>query len=297
MTSNTSSFCYILYMSILHEKLWTAFNGISFEETKHKYTDERRTDYQSATGWYKQFVPEEDWDLKAYNAAIRELKKEGVATEIDAEKMTDDEIREIKDVLAKRYAAVQARWKYAGDYACALGTQIHSVMENLWYKKDYHFDDRLEEHFPGMKADFEWRKQNRCIPLFNKMKNIYAPVANEFIVYDQEHAICGTIDMIAYNMKTKQYAIVDWKTSKRFDTKSFTGSDFLNAPFNDIEVCNTAEYSLQLSLYKYMLKKKIDMPIAELLLFQIPGKDNRMPMVHRCMDLSERIQSFLENKT
>lgn len=284
-------------MSILHKKLWTAFNDISFEETKHKYTDSLGTVYQSATGWYKQFIPEEDWDLKAYNTAIRELRKEGVDIDIDEEKMSPEEMQKIKDIITKRFLAVQAKWKYAGDYACALGTQIHSVMENLWYKKDYRFDDRLEEKFPGMKADFGWRKRNRCIPLFDKMKNIYAPIANEFIVYDQEHAICGTIDMIAYNMKTEQYAIIDWKTSKRFDTRSFTGMDFMKAPFDDIEVCNTAEYSLQLSLYKFILKKKTGMPISELLLFQIPGQDNPMPMVHRCMDFSERIKTFLENKT
>lgn len=283
-------------MNNLHEQLWTSFNDISFEETRHKYTDSLGTNFQSATGWYKQFVPEEDWDLKAFNSAVKDLKKKGVVVDIDEDNMTPEEIEEIKKIITLQYQEVQAKWKYAGDYACALGTQIHSVMENLWYKKDYKFDDRLEEKFPGMKADFEWRKKNRCIPLFNKMKRVYAPVANEFVVYDQEHAICGTIDMIAYNMKTRKYAIIDWKTSKKFDTNSFTGDQFLKAPFSDLPVCNTVEYSLQLSLYKYMLTKKTGMDVDELLLFQIPGQENKLPLVHRCMDLSDRIKEFLENK-
>ena len=76
--------------------------------------------------------------------------------------------------------------------------------------------------------------------------------------------------MLAWNMKTQKYAIIDWKTSKEFATRSFTGDEFLKAPFDDIESCNTSEYSLQLSCYKYMLSKHTSIDVDELLLFQIP---------------------------
>ena len=281
-------------MNNLHEQLWTSFNDISFEETRHKYTDSLGTNYQSATGWYKQFVPEVDWDEKAKNSARKRAAKK---VRDEHPELTGEEKDKLIELETQQLTPqVQAEWKYAGDYSCALGTQIHSVMENLWYKKDYRFDNRLEEKFPGMKEDFEWRKKFRCLPLFKKMKGIYAPVANEFVVYDQPNGICGTIDMIGYNMKTNSYAIIDWKTSKSFDTHSFTGDEYLKAPFDDLEVCNTTEYSLQLSLYKYMLEKHTDMKISELLLFQLPGADKKIPLVHRCMDLSGRIKDFLEKK-
>lgn len=61
----------------VHIELWNAFNDISFNEPDHKYTDSLGTNYQSATGWIKQFEPDTDWE------AIKEskAKKEGVTVE------------------------------------------------------------------------------------------------------------------------------------------------------------------------------------------------------------------------
>lgn len=62
-------------------------------------------------------------------------------------------------------------------------------MELIWQKKNYNFDKRLNEHFTEMEEDFDFRK-GRCKELFKKMKKVYVPIANEFIVYDQENGIC-----------------------------------------------------------------------------------------------------------
>ena len=172
------------------------------------------------------------------------------------------------------------------------GTECHLVMENIWQKKNYNFDKRLNEKFPEMEEDFNYRK-GVCKEIFNKMKNIYVPIANEFIVYDQENGICGTIDMLAYNTKKDCYSIIDWKTSKKFETGN-QWSDYMKEPFNHIVNCNTSEYSLQLSLYKYILEKYTSIRIGEMVLFQIPNKDNPMPQVFRCLDLSNYIAEYLK---
>lgn len=153
----------------------------------------------------------------------------------------------------------------------------------------------MSEHFPEMKEDFDFRKE-RCKELMRKMKKIYVPIANEFIVYDQENGICGTIDMIGYNTKKDCYSIIDWKTSKKFDQGN-NFNDYMKPPFGHIQACNTAEYSLQLSLYKYILEKHTSIRIGEMVLFQIPNKDNPMPQVYKCMDFSGDIAKFLcQNK-
>lgn len=173
------------------------------------------------------------------------------------------------------------------------GTQVHSVMEYLWQKKNYNFDKRLNEKFPEMEEDFNFRKQ-RCVELFNKMKKIYVPIANEFIVYDQPNGICGTIDFLSYNTNKNCYSIIDWKTSKRFETTNYF-ENYMKAPFGNVLYCNCAEYSLQLSLYKYILEKHTEIKIDEMVLFQIPGKDNPCPQVYRCIDFSKQISSILSN--
>lgn len=174
------------------------------------------------------------------------------------------------------------------------GTEVHAVMEYIFQKKNYNFNESLCKKFPDMKEDFEWRKQNVCIPLYNKMKNVYIPIANEFIVYDQVNALCGTIDMLAYNTKLNCYSIIDWKTSKRFDTGN-RFEKYMKAPFDNVLHCNTAEYSLQLSLYKYILEKHTSIRIGEMVLFQLPNKDNPCPHVFRCLDFSSQISSILKN--
>ena len=100
--------------------------------------------------------------------------------------------------------------------------------------------------------------------------------------------------MLAYNRVNKCFAIIDWKTSKRFDTTNHF-ENYMKAPFDNVLYCNCAEYSLQLSLYKYILEKHTDIRIGEMVLFQIPGKDNPCPQVYRCMDFSPQISSLLKN--
>lgn len=268
----------------IHEQLWNAFNDIYFEEGPHRYTDSKGTIYQSATGWIGKFSPKVDWAEKAKGSALKKIKKEKGAAYTPSEAEITLVAQQLKDEW-------EEKGRVNGNYARTLGTQIHSVMENLWYKKDYEFDERLSEEFPEMREDFEFRK-NRCKEIFRRMKRIYAPVENEFIVYDQPNALCGTIDFIAYNMKTKQYEIIDWKTSKVFEKGNFY-EEYLLPPFDDILACNTAEYSLQLSLYKYMLEKKTDIHIDKLTLFQIPGKTCALPAVHECYDLSDRLKTLL----
>ncbi|MBO7696377.1 MAG: hypothetical protein J6T10_27380 [Methanobrevibacter sp.] len=77
----------------LHIELWNAFNDINFNEPDHKYTDSLGTEYQSATGWIRQFEPETNWD----EIKLKKAKKDGVTVE---------ELTKL--------------WDYKGDYATHL---------------------------------------------------------------------------------------------------------------------------------------------------------------------------------
>jgi hypothetical protein len=67
----------------------------------------------------------------------------------------------------------------------------------------------------------------------------------------------------------------------------------MKPPFEHVLSCNTNEYSLQLSLYKYILEKHTSIKIDEMVLFQIPNKDNPAPQVFKCIDFSQEIADFL----
>jgi len=56
------------------------------------------------------------------------------------------------------------------------------------------------------------------------------------------------------NQDSNEYVLIDWKTSKRIDMKSFKGKMGIKKETKKIEDCNYNHYALQLSLYRYILE-------------------------------------------
>jgi len=239
------------------------------------------TKFKSVTGFIKKFEPKVNWDLKRRNSAIKRIKSEKGTTY----KPSEQEITDVAEQL-------RVEWDYAGTYATTLGTEIHSVMENLWYRKDYAGNKAIMSNFEGMYEDFLERK-TYCERLYKKMSNVYVPIKNEFIVYDVDNALCGTIDFLAYNKKTDKYAILDWKTSKSMDTFNQYSDDKMLAPFTDFDDCNVNHYSLQLSTYAWMLEKHTNIRIEEMVLFQIP-KITTTPVIVKCNDMRPYLRKILK---
>ena len=77
---------------------------------------------------------------------------------------------------------------------------------------------------------------------------------SEVIVFSEELGIAGTIDILMMNQDSNEYVLIDWKTSKRIDMKSFKGKMGIKKETKKIEDCNYNHYALQLSLYRYILE-------------------------------------------
>lgn len=255
-------------MNIINE-LWNAFNDIYFEPISHKYTDSLGTNYTSVTTFVQRFVKDE-FDSKAKaEECVKKPKYKGETVE-----------------------SLMTKWKLASEYACTLGTEIHSVMENLWQCKDYNGDRDLMSKYDGMIKDFDERKEY-CLELYKKLKKFYIPIKNEFIVNDADNALCGTIDFLAYNKVKKCYSILDWKTSKEFNTFDKYNNSKLLEPFNQFDLCNVNEYSIQLSTYAWILEKHTSLQIGEMVLFQIPSK-SRVPSIAVCNDMRPYLSKILK---
>lgn len=269
---------------MIFKQLWDAFNDIYFEEGPHTYTDSVGTEYTSVTTFCGQFQAEKDWDAIAKKSALKACKKDI--------KGLDD--KEKEKILSEKAKELRKTWKKSGDYATTLGTEVHAVMEYLWQNKDYAGNKDKMALFPGMLEDFEYRK-NKCKELFNSMKKMYVPIKNEFIVYDKDWKLCGTIDFLCWNKIKGCYAILDWKTSKEFTRSNFY-HEKLKAPFSAYDACNTVEYSIQLSTYKAILEKHCpDIKIGELVLIQLP-KEGTEPDVFKCFDFSDTLTKYLDNR-
>lgn len=79
-------------------------------------------------------------------------------------------------------------------------------------------------------------------------------IFSEVFVYSKELALAGTIDLLIYDKLKGTYKIVDWKTNKRIDTKSFDNRTGHQEATRNLMDCNFIHYSIQLSLYRYILE-------------------------------------------
>lgn len=259
-------------MEIIRE-LWSAFSDIYFDPEPHTYVDSAGNQYKSVTTFVGDFCEEE---FNAQEAALNCINSTKPETQ--------------KKYAGKTVEQLIEEWDRVGAYARALGTEIHSVMENLWYRKDYQGDPAVFAKFPEMKADFESRKKY-CKQLYEKLKRVYVPIKNELIVYDADNLLCGTIDFLAYNKQKNCYSILDWKTSKSLDL-SKPGKKLL-APFDQYDACNVNEYSIQLSTYAWIVEKHTNIKIDEMILFQIP-KASTIPVFANCNDLRPCLNKILK---
>jgi len=119
------------------------------------------------------------------------------------------------------------------------GTIVHSEIEQF-IKKGTIIPTRLKS-----KLAVNWIK--------NKIDEKYE-LFSEVIVYSKELGIAGTIDLLLYDKEDGSYKIIDWKTSRRIFTSSYN-SEMGNTPESaNLMDCNFIHYSLQLSLYQYLLE-------------------------------------------
>ena len=232
----------------IYSELWK-FNDILFNDVGHVYKSSDVDDYISVTKYVDRFKANVDWDKIAEKKAI----KLGVTKE---------------ELLAD--------WDNKGKKATTLGTEIHSYLENLWHRKVYTPDLSILKKYDNVENYNE--KAKICDRIYAKLFETYIPIANELIVYDKSKKICGTIDFLAFNKNTGKIDILDWKTSKELKTED---RNYMLFPYQAYQDCNVNHYSLQLSIYKWIIEHNTDIKIDQLLLVQI----NTEPKICKCVDL------------
>lgn len=141
-------------------------------------------------------------------------------------------------------------YEYEKNIACDRGNRIHLQQEQNFYKKPFH---ELKQY--GLGGKF------KCTPndySLTEEKGIYP----EYLVYkitkDGVLKIAGQIDLLIKD--GNDIHILDYKSSKKIEKKSFFNqstktSKMMNYPINNIPDCNFYHYSLQLSLYAWMIEQ------------------------------------------
>jgi len=132
--------------------------------------------------------------------------------------------------------SLMAEWKATADY----GTRVHHEIEK-WIKERIEPEDKKAINGRDWLAQYELRSD--------------MDVLSEVIVYSTELSIAGTVDILAKDNATGEYDIIDWKTSKKIETASYRKKMGTHPSTRHVMDCNFYHYSLQLSLYRYILEQ------------------------------------------
>lgn len=198
---------------------------LTYDPEPHTYTDDAGTAYESVTTLVKRAFPPFD----AHTAADRIAAREN---------------RLAFDVLAE--------WNAKRDMSATVGTFIHAHAESLV----------LGTPAPDIPDNFTQQMRQRALQgvkmvdrALSMLRPGYELLGAEQIVFDPLFEVAGTIDLPARNRKTGALAILDWKTCESITDDAY-GQTAL-PPIAHIRASKLAHYTLQLSIYAWILTDQI----------------------------------------
>ncbi len=148
--------------------------------------------------------------------------------------MTKDEIKKL--------------WKDNREDSLEKGIKLHKQIEDYYNKTLDIIPDTTEfSYFLNFEEDI-------C--------DIMDPYKTEYMIYDKEYKVAGTVDMIFSLRGTDKYVIYDWKrTKKNICHEPHYGKTAIPEFVSHLEDTPYVRYSLQLNMYKYILEKNYNISI------------------------------------
>ena len=170
-----------------------------------------------------------------------------------------------------------AVWRKKADY----GTFVHEEIENYINDKTIPTDDRSSMAVKWLDG--------------YKMQSNYN-LFSEIIVYSKELNLAGTIDLLMHDESSDTYTIIDWKTSAKIDTSAYRHKTGNHEITRSLEDCNFNHYSLQLSLYRYILETYYNLKINNQMIVHITDRDCRGYMTPYLLNYIKLMASKQLNK-
>lgn len=234
--------------------------GIFFNEESHTYKTMKVASMTSVTTFIKKFFNEFDAD-----AIISKMLRFGSSQK----KYPGMSAQQIKDA-----------WALNGKQASAKGTKLHKYIEFFFNGQDVSDKGDIEVE---VEMFYKW---------VSNLSPKLTPFRTEWIIYDEELKIAGTIDMLFSTdpLDHRKVAIFDWKCSKEIKYTNPYGN--ARAPIEYLKDCNYNHYSLQLNLYKFLLEKNYNLQVVEMNLVVIHSI-NEKALIVPITDMQKEIRRML----
>jgi hypothetical protein len=185
---------------------------VTLDTASHTYSDSNGVEYKSVTTFIKEFSPKFDFVKKSTDYAA----KHGMDVE-----------------------EVRASWNLKRTNSTDFGTLIHSQIENSLIEENYKVESKYE-----------------CVvsPIVESIKTEFVlgncELKTERCVYNKEHKIAGTSDLIIDYPIRGIFSVADFKTNKQINYSNMFDRWMLD-PIKHIPNSEYFKYSLQLSFYAY----------------------------------------------
>ena len=252
------------------QELFYKFNGITYHDEPHKYFlgNKQFTSVTTLIHNYEEGFDEEKWSgIKGEEFNVH----------------PDD---------------VKYGWKFINERATTKGSAIHDYTENLFLNKVFPYPkDMIVKKFGYDPVEEEYIKTKKLVDKFYEtVKNVLIPIKTELVVFDEEFMIAGMVDMLFYNLKSKQFEIWDWKTNSA--DKAFNEDPqkirYLQYPLYLVQDTAIDIYSLQLSTYKYIIEKNINIKLGDSHIVWFSHKNDDFE-VKKCKDYGNLADDMLRD--
>lgn len=236
---------------------------VTFDEARHLYTSTVGKNYISVTTLIKKYTPPFDshyWSTYKAMKQVLEAKGEWATYKAKAGgwenvvahiRHVDKTFPHASEVLVAKKQLLKM-WADNRDESARKGTEFHKSKE-------------LADRTAGSVVHHKTKYPTVVLTMEELMKYAGDGVITEFLLYDDELEIAGQADWVLKS--GNEICIKDYKTSKEISRVPFQ-DECLMHPVSHLPNANFYTYSLQLSLYGWMLER-IGFRITELSLEHI----------------------------
>lgn len=231
---------------------------ITFDEGPHIYTIDGDANYTSVTTWNHSHFEKFDAD-KIIN------------------KMMKGKNWKKSEYYGMTKSAIKNKWEKNRDDAASAGTKLHYDIE-CYYNKEKVENSSLEyTYFKDFLKDF------------GKFK----PYRTEWMIFDKNLRLAGSIDMIFEN-PDGSLKIYDWKRCKQIKKENRWQTAKTDC-ISHLPDTNFWHYALQLNTYKYLIEKNYNKKITEMCLVCMhPDNKNKSYITYKVPELTKEIKNLME---
>ena len=227
---------------------------ILFDAGPHKYTCAGKGDYTSVTTWN--------------HSHFKQFDADAIITKM----MNNTKTWSKSPYFGKTREEIKACWDKNRDEAAQLGTDMHYSIECYYRGGSSGGDDaNAETNIPVPLTPVPLTP----VPLTPQFLAFIAdhpnlkPYRTEWMIFNEDVRIAGSIDMVYENEADGTLMIYDWKRCKEIKKTNAFGEFALTECISHLPDTNYWHYALQLNTYKAIIEAKYDKKVSRLCLVSL----------------------------